>query len=83
MLHKQLCQKTTKQLKIAYELIQCINKKSFSNIRKTWIIACHENEIKNRNDFKTLDYYGESIIIYNINNEFLAYKNVKFIEGQN
>lgn len=51
--------------------------KSFSSIKKkTWIIACHINEIKNRNDFKTLDYYGESIIIYNIKDEFVAYKNV-------
>ena len=58
------------------------SKKSFSSIKKkTWIIACHINEIKNRNDYKTLDYYGESIIIYNIKNEFFAYKNVCIHRG--
>ncbi len=53
------------------------SKNNFRSIKKrTWIIACHTNEIKNRNDFKTMDYYGESIIIYNIKNEYFAYKNV-------
>lgn len=51
--------------------------KNFENLKKkTWVLACHINEIKNKNDFKTIDFFDESIIIYNINNKFVAYKNV-------
>lgn len=44
--------------------------------KNTWILACHKNEIKNKNDYKTIDFFGESILIYNIDNKFFAYKNV-------
>ena len=50
------------------------NKKYFQ--KKTWILACHVNEIKNTNDYKTLDYFGLPVIIYNINNDYFAYVNV-------
>ncbi len=44
--------------------------------KKTWILACHINEIKNKNDYKTLDFYDLPVIIYNINNEHFSYVNV-------
>ena len=45
-------------------------------LKKTWILACHINEIKNKNDYKTLDYFGLPVIIYNINNDYFSYVNV-------
>lgn len=53
-----------------------LNQKLKKIKRNAWILACHQNEIKNTNDFKTIDYFGESILIYNIGNKFYAYKNV-------
>ena len=53
------------------------NKNNFKSLKKrTWVLACHINEIKNKNDYKTLDFFDESTIIYNINNNFVAFKNV-------
>lgn len=53
------------------------NNKSLKSMKKkTWVLACHVNEIKNKNDYKTIDFYNESVIIYNINNNYVAFKNV-------
>jgi|TARA_B110000037_G_C17069920_1_gene485424 phenylpropionate dioxygenase-like ring-hydroxylating dioxygenase large terminal subunit len=52
-------------------------KKTLNNLKKnSWIIACHKNEIQKNNDFKTLEYFNEPVIIYNIKNKYLAFKNV-------
>ncbi len=55
---------------------QSFNRKIKKFKKKTWLLACHENEIINKNDFKTLDYFDEPVIIYNLNNEYFAFKNV-------
>ena len=49
--------------------------------KKTWILACHKNEIKNNKDFKTLDFFDVPAIIYNFNKEYFSFKNVCLHRG--
>lgn len=42
----------------------------------TWILICHKNELAKKNDFVTIEYYGNKIFLQNFNNEVRAYQNI-------
>jgi phenylpropionate dioxygenase-like ring-hydroxylating dioxygenase large terminal subunit len=49
-------------------------KKYFS--KNSWFLVCHKNELKNFNDYKTIEIFEIPIIIYNFKGEFKAFINV-------
>jgi phenylpropionate dioxygenase-like ring-hydroxylating dioxygenase large terminal subunit len=49
-------------------------KKYFS--KNSWFLVCHKSELKNFNDYKTIEIFETPIIIYNLKGEFRAFINV-------
>ncbi|EJL4452559.1 Rieske 2Fe-2S domain-containing protein, partial [Campylobacter coli] len=54
-----------------------IEKKEFEKLyKKFWIFGCHRDEIKNNKDYVVLRIYDFEIVIYNDNEEIIAFYNI-------
>ncbi|TEY09337.1 hypothetical protein ELQ17_08070 [Campylobacter sp. US18a] len=54
-----------------------VEKKEFEKIYKNfWIFGCHKEEIKNNKDYVILKIYDFEIVIYNDNEEIIAFYNI-------
>ena len=49
-------------------------KKYFS--KNSWFLVCHKSELKNFNDYKTIEIFETPIVIYNFKGQFRAFINV-------
>lgn len=52
------------------------NKEKNFYLKKTWFIVAHDCEFQKNNDFKTLELFGNPIVVYKFQNGIKAFSNV-------
>ena len=57
-----------------------INEKNFF-LKNAWFLAGHKSDFKIENDFKTIQLFDQSVLIYKLKNKIRAFTNVCLHRG--